>query len=78
MFLGTATELVGTLRDQRDSLRDREREAQATIGFAALHSLAQCFFPGWLRQFEDSSPAFSTRLVLVVDGEAIEIVPPAE
>ena len=62
-FLATAHDLVRTLRDQRDALRDRERAAQATLSFAALHTLAQCFLPGWLRQFEDGMGEFQTRLV---------------
>lgn len=62
-FLATAQEMVRTLRDQRDHLRNRERAAQATLSFAALHTLAQCFLPGWLRQFEDGMGEFKTRLV---------------
>ena len=62
-FLETARDMVRTLRDQRNSLRDRERAAQATVSFAALHTLAQCFLPGWLRQFEDGMDPFRTRLV---------------
>ena len=52
-FRETAEELVTQLNSMRDDFRGLSKQEKATLSFSALHSLADTFFPDWVRNIQN-------------------------
>ena len=61
-FRETAEETVRILYQDRDECRNDRRKAQASISFAALHSLSLMFYAEWLKGIEAAIGPLKTRL----------------
>lgn len=63
MFRATAEETLLRLGQQRDEFRTARSNTQAALRFAALHTLALTFFPGWLLSAERVLGSLNTRMM---------------
>lgn len=61
-FVETAEEVVRLLHRDRDEFRNDRRRAQASLSFAALHTLSLSFYAGWLNEIETAVGPLKTRL----------------
>jgi DNA-binding transcriptional LysR family regulator len=62
-FRETAEETLRQLHHSRATLRSGAGQARQTVAFAALHSLALAFFPGWFRGLEARLGLIDSRLL---------------
>lgn len=62
LFRAMAEDMVQTLSRTRDECQGRAKPRGRVIGFAALHTLALNFFPGWLRGLEVELGPLKTRM----------------
>lgn len=62
-FRDVAESMLRQVYQARDELRQAEHLARNTIRFAALHTLALTFFPGWLHKVSDGIGPVNTSMM---------------
>lgn len=62
-FRETAEEVVRLIHRDRDEFLRQRRQAQASLSFAALHTLSLTLYPRWIRGIEQELGPLNTRLM---------------
>lgn len=79
-FLQTASEMVFSMTQLRNDIRERHAQKHAVVHFATLNTLSLTFFPAWINAVDpshqygyirlcDQQPSFSGNISLLLDGE---------
>ena len=61
-FRPVAEEVLRRILQSRDEIRRIGQVAESTVSFTATHSLSLVFFPRWIREIEQDTGVFQTRL----------------
>jgi DNA-binding transcriptional LysR family regulator len=71
-FRNAAEEVVQFLNNERESLRDKQRQKMSFITFATLPNIAVSFMPEWMKKFEGGSAPFKTRILVLNQHDCMQ------